>query len=83
MYQTGKALGPPPGPVLYTNPVTPGMVDTRRYNVPPGLYYVVVDNAVAGESPGIFPGLLNPLNPLGLPGGGGLARVNYIAQLSN
>jgi hypothetical protein len=82
-YQTGQALGPPPGPVLYTNQVAPGAVDTRRFDLPPGLYYVVVDNVVASAPPGIFPGLLNPLNPLGLPGGGGLARVSYVAQLSN
>jgi hypothetical protein len=83
MYQRGNALGPPPGPVLGTSRVAPGVVDTRRYDLAPGLYYVVVDNAVASAPPGIFPGLLNPLNPLGLPGGGGLARVSYVAQLSN
>ncbi len=83
-YQTGKPMGPPPGPVLYSGPVMPGPVDTRRYNLPPGLYYVVVDNAVAGAPPaGPFPGLLNPLNPLGLAGGGGLARVSYVAQLAD
>ncbi len=81
-YQTGKALGPPPGPVLYTNPVVPGTVDTQRYNLVPGQYYVVIDNVVASAPPGIFPGLLNPLNPLGLAGGGGLARVSYVAQLA-
>jgi hypothetical protein len=82
MYQTGKALGPPPGPVLYTNPVPPGPVDTQRYNLPPGQYYVVIDNAVASAPAGVFPGLLNTWNPLGLNGGGGLARVSYVAQLS-
>jgi hypothetical protein len=81
-YQTGKPLGPPPGPVLYTNPVVPGTVDTQRYNLLPGQYYVVIDNAVASAPPGLFPGLLNPLNPLGLAGGGSLARVSYVAQLA-
>ena len=38
---------------------------------------------VASAPPGIFPALLNPLNPLGFPGGGVLARVSYVAQLSN
>ena len=82
MYQTGKPLGPPPGPVLYQNPVLPGPVDTRRYNLPPGLYYVVVDNAGAAPLAGAFPALLNPLSPLGLSGGT-LARVSYVAQLAN
>ena len=82
MYQTGR-VGPPPGPVLYSNPVDPSAMDTRRFDLPPGLYYVVVDNAVASAPPGIFPALLNPLNPLGFPGGGVLARVSYVAQLSN
>lgn len=83
-YQTGKPMGPPPGPVLYSAPVVPGAPDTRRYDLPPGFYYVVVDNAVPGSAPsGPFPGLLNPLNPLGLSGGNGLARVSYVAQLSN
>ncbi len=82
MYQTGKALGPPPGPVLYTNPVMPGTVDNQRYNLLPGQYYVVIDNAVASAPPGVTPGLLNPFNPLGLGGGGGLARVSYVAQLA-
>lgn len=82
MYQTGKPLGPPPGPVLYQNPVLPGPVDTRRYNLPPGLYYVVIDNAGPGPLAGAFPALINPLTPLGLSGGT-LARVSYVAQLSN
>jgi hypothetical protein len=82
MYQTGK-VGPPPGPVIYSSPVQPGPVDTRRYDLTPGFYYVVVDNVVAGAGGGIFPGLLNGLNPLGLGGGGGLARVSYVAQLAN
>jgi hypothetical protein len=82
-YQTGKPVTPP-GPVLYGNVVPPGPVDTRRYNLPPGVYYVVVDNSVAGaqQGGGPFPALLNPLNPLGLAGGGGLARVSYVAQLA-
>jgi hypothetical protein len=80
-YQTGKPMGPPPGPVLYGHPVLPGQVDTRRYNLLPGLYYIVVDNTPA--SSGAFPAVLNPLGALGLGGGGPLARVSYVAQLSN
>lgn len=85
-YQTGKPLGPPPGPVLAGNPVMPGMVDTRRHNLPPGLYYVVIDNtAAAGTMSPAAPGLLSAgpglLSPLGLSSGGSLARVSYIAQL--
>jgi hypothetical protein len=81
-YQTGKPPGPP-GPVLQSNVVLPGPVDTRRYDLPPGFYYVVIDNTAGAPSGGPFPALLNPLNPLGLAGGGGLARVSYVAQLAN
>ncbi len=83
-YQTGAPpSGPPPGPVLYTNPVAPGPVDTRRYNLPPGLYYVVIDNTGAQAQGGPFPALLNPLAPLGLNASGSLARVSYVAQLAD
>jgi hypothetical protein len=84
-YQTGRPSVSPPGPVLYTNTVRPGAVDTQRFNVAPGLYYVVIDNTGAqAPGAGILPSLMTPLSPLGLGGGGGaLARVNYVAQLSN
>jgi hypothetical protein len=86
-YQTGRPLGPPPGPVLGQNVVQPGPVDTRRYNLNPGFYYVVIDNTlgVAQAVPSPIPSLLNPLTPLGMGGpvGGGLARVSYVAQLAN
>lgn len=82
-YQTGRPSTAPPGPVLYSNAVQPGAVDTRRYNVPPGLYYVVIDNNMSGGGGGLG-SLLTPLSPLGLGGGvGGLARVSYVAQLAN
>jgi len=81
-YQTGRPSSAPPGPVLYSNAVQPGPVDTRRYNVMPGLYYVVVDNHGGGG--GGLNALLTPLSPLGLGGAaGGLARVSYVAQLAN
>jgi hypothetical protein len=82
MYQTGKA-GPPPGPTLYVNQILPGQPDTRRYNLPPGQYYVVIDNVPPNVSTGTFPGLLNPLNPLGLAADGALSRVSYVAQLGD
>jgi hypothetical protein len=81
MYQTGKPLGPPPGPVLARVTVPPGPVDTRRFDLPPGLYYVVIDNTGGNAPGGIFPALLNPLAPLGLNGSGSLARVSYVSQL--
>ena len=78
-YQTGRPSSAAPGPVLYTNAVNAGAVDTRRYNVPPGLYYIVIDNPGASG----LGALLTPLNPLNIGGGGGLARVSYVAQLAN
>lgn len=78
-YQTGKPLGPPPGPVFAQNPVMPGFSDARRYNLPAGQYYVVIDNTtVAGV---VGPTGTSILGPLGLGAGAGRARVSYIAQL--
>lgn len=78
-YQTGQPLGQPPGPILGGNPVMPGVVDTRRYNLPPGLYYVVIDNtSAAGVVAPTAPALLSPL---GFAPSSSLARVNYLAQL--
>ena len=75
-YQTGKPLGPPYGAVLAGGPLNPGPVDNRRYPLPPGLYYVVIDNTSAA-------GLVSPpvsiLNPLG----DAVAEVSYVAQLGN
>ena len=74
-YQTGKPLGPPPGPVQAGGPLQPGPVESRRYPLRPGVYYVVIDNTSAA-------GMVNPpmnlLNPLS---GGTAARVSYLAQL--
>ncbi|MCC6558695.1 MAG: hypothetical protein IT372_37645 [Polyangiaceae bacterium] len=73
-YQTGKPLGPPPGPVQAGGVLQPGGVDTKRYVLRPGLYYVVIDNTAAA-------GLVSPpssfLNPLGTAP----ARVSYLAQV--
>ncbi|WP_245678187.1 hypothetical protein [Chondromyces crocatus] len=73
-YQTGKPLGPPMGPVQAGGPLQPGTVDSRRYPLRPGLYYVVIDNTSAA---GLVSPPVNILNPLG----GTAARVSYLAQL--
>ena len=78
-YQTGRPASAPPGPVQYSNVVQPGAVDSRRYALAPGLYYIVVDNNVGGPSLG---SLLTPINPLGIGAASGLARVSYVAQLA-
>jgi hypothetical protein len=76
MYQTGKPLGPPPGPVLGGGPLQPGPVDNRRYQLPPGLYYLVIDNTPYAGSVSPVGSLFNPLN-------GTKAQVSYVAQLTN
>jgi hypothetical protein len=73
-YQTGKPLGPPPGPVQAGGPLQPGKVETRRYQLRPGLYYVVIDNTAAAGLVGPPVSLFNPL-------GGTAAQVSYLAQL--
>jgi hypothetical protein len=73
-YQTGRPLGPPPGPVQAGGPLQPGLVETRSYRLRPGLYYVVIDNTNAA---GIVSPPITLLNPLG----GTPARVSYVAQL--
>jgi hypothetical protein len=83
-YQTGKPLGPPPGPVFGGNPVLAGPVDSRRYNVPPGFYYIVLDNTPYGTVGPALPSITNPLgalSPLGLGSAGSVARVSFVAQL--
>lgn len=82
-FQTGRAASAPPGPVVASNVVMPGAVDTRRYDVPPGLYYIVIDNNAQRPSGlGALLDPLNPLTPLGM-NAAGLARVSYVAQLAN
>jgi hypothetical protein len=72
-YQTGKQMGPPPGPVLGGDPIPTGQ-HTRTYKLPPGIYYVVLDNTqYAGtQNPPFVP--FNPLSD-------SVARVSYVAQL--
>lgn len=75
-YQTGKPLGAPPGPVVAGGPLQPGIQDLRRFTLPPGMYYVVIDHtSYAGLVSPPGPTLFNPL------GGGSTARVSYVAQL--
>ena len=73
-YQTGKPLGPPPGPVQAGGPLQPGIIETRRYALRPGLYYVVIDNTSAA-------GMVAPPVTLLSPLGGSAAQVSYMAQV--
>ncbi len=73
-YQTGQQLGGPPGPVLGGSPVAPGVAQTRRFNLSPGLYYVVLDNT---QYAGLVAPPIQALNPLYDP----IARVSYVAQV--
>jgi len=75
MYQTGKPLGGPLGSVLAGGPLQPGPVQNRSYSLPPGLYYVVIDNTSAA-------GLVKPVGSLFNPLSGALAQISYVAQLT-
>jgi len=73
-YQTGAPLGPAPGPVLGGGPVAQGPAQTFKYNLAPGLYYVVLDNT---QYAGLVAPPIMPLNPLSDP----VARVSYVSQV--
>lgn len=75
-FQTGKPLGPPPGPVLNGGPLQPGAADNRRYPLPPGTYYVVIDNTPYAGTVSPVGSLFNPLN-------GTMAEISYVAQLGD
>ncbi len=76
-YQTGKPLGPPPGPVVGGAPLQPGAAQNMRYTLQPGSYYVVVDNTA-------YAGNVSPTASfLGALAGATSAQVSYVAQLSN
>ena len=78
-YQTGKPLGPPPGLVLGGAPLQAGAAQNTRYVLPPGSYYVVIDNTA-------YAGTVNPSGSLlgaSVGSGGTSAQVSYVAQLSN
>jgi hypothetical protein len=81
-YQTGKPLGPPPGPIVAGGVLQPGPTDNRRYPLPAGVYYVVLDNTPAAGlvAPPLLGAFLNPLNPLA---DSPAAMVSYVAQLGN
>jgi hypothetical protein len=74
-YQTGQPLGPPPGPIVAGAPLQPNAPDNRKYPLPPGQYYVVIDNtnaagAVAPPPPTVFNVLAD-----------NVALLNYVVQL--
>jgi len=73
-YQTGKPLGPPPGPVVAGAPLMPGATDNRTYRLPAGQYYVVIDNTSAA-------GTVNPPNNALIPFADATARLSYVMQL--
>jgi hypothetical protein len=74
-YQQGRPLGAPPGPVFAGTPLQPTGEQRFAWRLPPGQYYVVVDNSPFAGS--VAPPALSVLNPLGGP----VARVSYVAQL--
>jgi len=71
-YQRGM-LAPPPGPVVAGGPLNANASDGRRYALPPGSYYVVLDHTAAA-------GLVNPPQSL-IPLADAMCRISYIAQL--
>lgn len=71
-YQKGM-LAAAPGPVMGGGPLQANMSDMRRYPLPPGSYYVVIDNTAAA-------GLVNPPQSF-IPLADAMARVSYVAQL--
>lgn len=73
-YQTGLPLAGPPGPIAGGGPLNPGPQLTNRYNLAPGLYYVVIDNT---PNAGLVAPPVQPLNPIYDP----IARVSYVAQV--
>lgn len=75
-YQTGKPLGPPPGPVQAGGPLQPGQAQNQKFTLRPGLYYVVIDNTAAAGS--VSPAS-SFLNPFGTPP----VRVSYLAQVGD
>jgi hypothetical protein len=76
LYQRGT-VGAPPGPVLAGAPLNPGPAANYRWTLPPGLYYVVIDNTAAAGlvSPNVGTSIWSPIT------GGGGAQVSYVAQL--
>jgi hypothetical protein len=71
-YQRGM-LAPPPGAVIAGGPLQANMSDSRRYALPQGSFYVVLDNTSAA-------GLVNPPASI-IPLADAMSRVSYVAQL--
>lgn len=71
-YQKGM-LAAPPGQVIAGGPLQANMSDSRKYGLPPGSYYVVIDNTAAA-------GVVSP--PVSIvPLADAMARVSYVVQL--
>lgn len=74
--QLGAALAPPPEPPVSAFALQPGQEARQRIPLPPGQYYVVVDNSARM-------GTVNPpWSPLGIVGGNS-AVVAYSAELGD
>jgi len=74
-YIEGNVNAQPPGPVVAGGPLQPNMESRPVYTVPPGAYYIVVDNTSSAGS--VSPPATNLLNPIGGPA----ARISFAAQL--
>lgn len=74
-YIEGNVNAPPPGPIVAGGPLAPNRESRPTFRVPPGVYYVVVDNTAAVGQ--VSPPPTNLLNPVGGP----VARISYAAQL--
>lgn len=71
-YQRG-IMTPPPGPVLAGAPLQQTYNDSRRYPLPQGSYYIVIDNTASA-------GIVSPPASL-IPLADAVARVSYVVQL--
>ncbi len=72
--QLGAALAPPPEAPIMQFPLTPGPEQRQKIPLPPGQYYIVLDNSskVGSVNP--------PWNPLGVVGGN-VAVVSHVIEL--
>lgn len=76
-YQTGQPLGPPPGSVYGSGVIPPGSPENKRFPLPAGQFYVVIDHtSQAGTSMPSLPNIFTPI--LGNDQG---AVLSYVAQL--
>lgn len=74
-YQQGGPPTPPPGPILAGAALQPGVEARPVFRLPPGQYYVVIDNTATAGQVNPTAGLLD------LAGAGAVARVSYAVQL--